>query len=80
MPANNVSRPRNPRAAAGDRMARARASLWAAERDALRSLMVGDPRDVVKRAWGIRLEGDISAAPDRPGPGQTGHGIDPQPR
>jgi len=74
------SRSGNPRAAAGDRMARARASLRAAERDTLRSLMVGNPRDMVERAWGIRVERDIPIATDRARPGQAGHGDDPQPR
>jgi len=76
----NGSRPGNPRTTESDRLARARASLQAAERDAIRGLMVGNPRDMVRRAWGIGLEGDIPAQADRAGASQARHGDDSQPR
>ena len=60
-------------------MARARGRVQAAQRDAVRRLMVGDPWNMVGRAWGLRVERDIPAAPDCARPGQAGHGDDPQP-
>jgi len=79
MASKSGSRPSNPRQAAVDRMARARGRVQAAERDAVRRLMVGDPRNMVERAWGIRVEGDIPTSTHRARPGQTGHGDDSQP-